>query len=359
MSLIRDLKNNPENSFNLIDAITLFVPSGKSKYADMMLRLMKSTPDFKEQGDEIKQYFVEKNEFVTMEKLKPFNPMQMMLLYVFTKEYFQDEDLINFGKFCEYNERNLIEQNDLSTYKSFEDVVNQVNVAALKIEMKELENEVVRVHEDDEWLLVRPMTFLSSKKYGSNTKWCTTSESNPEYFVKYAERGVLIYCMNKKTGYKVASFYSLKTTDPEFSFWNQKDTKIESMDSELSDAMLRIIRDVSKNPKAVSNRKLMTETQLEKENKNLTKWLKKNHIEEIVREYAPQPVTASTRLSNRIESALRRERILTEMSNDIEEDMAEMVERPIYEEPIPSPVSYDMGGTDESVSESPTRPLPF
>lgn len=357
MSLIKDLKNNPENSFNLIEAISLFTPSGKSKYADLMLRLMKSTPDFKEQGEEIKEYFVNKYESVTMDKLSSFNPMQLMLLYVFTKEYFNDEDLTNFTKFCDFNERNLIEQNDLSTYKSFEDIMNQVNVAAIKVEMKELENEVVRVHEDDEWLLVRPMTFLASKKYGANTKWCTTSESNPEYFVKYAERGVLIYCMNKKTGYKVASFYSLKLTDPEFSFWNQKDAKIESMDSELSDSMLRIIRDISKNPNAVSNRKLMTDEQLERENKNLSKWLKKSHIEEIVREYSPQPVSKSPRLSNRIESALRRERILTEMSNDIEEDMLEIMEQPILNRSYG--VDSEIDGPDESVSEPPTRPLPF
>jgi hypothetical protein len=357
MSLIRDLKNNPENSFNLIDAISIFVPPGKSKYAELMLRLMKTTPDFKEQGEEIKEYFVSRHESVTMERLSSFNPIQMMMLYVFVKEYFNDEDLANLNKFCEYNERNLIDQNDLSKYKSFEDLVSQVNIAALKIEMKELENEVVRIHEDDEWLLVRPMTFLASKKYGSNTKWCTTSENNPEYFVKYAERGVLIYCMNKKTGYKVASFYSLKKSDPEFSFWNQKDAKIESMDSELSDSMLRIIRDVSKNPNAVSNRKLMTEEQLERENKSLSKWLKKAHIDEIVREYAPQPTTTATRLSNRIESALRRERILTEMSNDIEEDMLEIMEQPIPNRSYG--VDSEIDGPDENVSESPTRPLPF
>ena len=355
MSLIKDLKNNPENSFNLIEAISLFTPSGKSKYADMMLRLMKTTPDFKEQGEEIKEYLVDKYETITKERLSSFNPMQMMLLYVFIKEYFHDDDLKNFSKFCDYNERNLIDQNDLSTYKSFEDITTQVNVAEIKVEMKELENEVVRVHEDDEWLLVRPMTFLASKKYGSNTKWCTTSESNPEYFLKYAERGVLIYCMNKKTGYKVASFYSLKTTDPEFSFWNQKDTKIESMDSELSDSMLRIIRDVSIDPKAISNRKLLNETQLEKENKNLTKWLKKNHIDEIVREYAPQPTTAGNRLSSRIESALRRENIIRELDVAIREDEAEMLPRPVY---------HDMGGmveeeSEPTISESPSRPLPF
>jgi DNA-directed RNA polymerase delta subunit len=212
--------------------------------------------------------------------------------------------------------------------------------------MKELENEVVRVHEDDEWLLVRPTTFLASKKYGANTKWCTTSESNPEYFLKYSERGVLIYCMNKKTGYKVASFYSLKSSDPEFSFWNQKDTKIESMDSELSDSMLRIIRDVSKDPNAVSNRRLLETEQLEKENKSLRKWMSMDSINHIVREFAmdSKPKVKESRLSRRIQNALRRDEdelsLTMEPSEEIDLNMDSVN---VQDSP-----SYDMGGISET-----------
>jgi hypothetical protein len=345
MSKIRDLKTNPNNCFNIVDAIELFVPNGKSKYTDMLLRVMNNTPNLKEHGDEIISHMTKTFEFLDKEELKKFNAIQLLLVYKFTETYFNNDDLQNFRKFCDYNERNLINQNDLSTYKSFEDIITQVNVAEIKLEMKELENEVVRVHEDDEWLLVRPTTFLASKKYGANTKWCTTSESNPEYFLKYSERGVLIYCMNKKTGYKVASFYSLKSSDPEFSFWNQKDTKIESMDSELSDSMLRIIRDVSKDPNAVSNRRLLSTEQLEKENKSLRKWMSIDSINNIVREYSmdSKPKVKESRLSRRILNALRR---------DDMEDIREEAE-------IPGPMlqeidrSYDMdGGEEESVSES-------
>ena len=314
MSRIRDLKTDTNNNFNIVEVIEVFTPNGKSKYVDMLLRIMFNTPNLKEHGDEIIEYITNQYDFVNKEDLKKFSPIQLLLMYKFVDTYFNSDDLNNYKKFCEYNERNLIDQNDLSKYRSFEDIVTQVNIADIKVEMKELESEVVRVHEDDEWLLVRPTTFLASKKYGSNTKWCTTSENNPEYFLKYAERGVLIYCMNKKTGYKVASFYSLKKSDPEFSFWNQKDEKIESMDSELSDSMLRIIREVSKDPKTTSNRRLLNETQLEKENKNLEKYMKRTKIQEIVMEYGvrdqPKIVNSiSNRLSNRIQNALRREEI--------------------------------------------------
>ena len=340
MSKIRDLKTNPNNCFNIVDAIELFVPNGKSKYTDMLLRVMNNTPNLKEHGDEIISHMTKSFEFIDKEELKKFNAIQLLLVYKFTDTYFNNDDLQNFRKFCDYNERNLINQNDLSTYKSFEDIITQVNVAEIKLEMKELENEVVRVHEDDEWLLVRPTTFLASKKYGANTKWCTTSESNPEYFLKYSERGVLIYCMNKKTGYKVASFYSLKSSDPEFSFWNQKDTKIESMDSELSDSMLRIIRDVSKDPNAVSNRRLLETEQLERENKSLRKWMSLDSINNIVREYSmdSKPKVKESRLSRRIQNALRRdenELYLTEPTPEIDLNMESV---PVQESP-----SYDIG----------------
>jgi hypothetical protein len=311
---------------------------------------MCNTPNLKEHGDEIIEYITNQYDFVDKEDLKKFSPIQLLLMYKFIDTYFNSDDLNNYKKFCEYNERNLIDQNDLSKYKNFEDIMTQVNIADIKVEMKELESEVVRVHEDDEWLLVRPTTFLASKKYGSNTKWCTTSEQNPEYFLKYAERGVLIYCMNKKTGYKVASFYSLKKSDPEFSFWNQKDEKIESMDSELSDSMLRIIREVSKDPKTTSNRRLLNETQLEKENKNLEKYMKKARIQEIVIEFGVRDQVMKSnsmgnRLSNRIQNALRREEPIEELDIPLpmpqesnpwifnRDDDAQESENTVFEEP--------------------------
>lgn len=309
MSRIKDLKTNSENLVNIVDIIELFIPEKKSKYTDMVLRLMKQTPNIDEHRKEIVSYF--KNSYnVDINDVEKFNGIQLLLVYKFVESFFNSNDLEMIRKFCEYNERNLISQNDLTQYKSFEDIATQVNIADIKVEMKELENEVVKIHEDDEWLLVRPLTFMASKKYGSNTKWCTTSESNPEYFLKYSERGVLIYCMNKKTGYKVASFYSLKPNDPEFSFWNQKDTKIESMDSELSVEMLGIIRETSKSKYAVSNRKLLTGDQLDKENRNLEKYMKRDVIRNIISEFSAPAVreeTIQNRLSSRIQNALRRE----------------------------------------------------
>jgi hypothetical protein len=144
-----------------------------------------------------------------------------------------------------------------------------VSVADVIAQTKDLEKQIKIVLDNDEWLLIRPLTFQSSKKYGSNTKWCTTQENNPDYFMKYANKGVLIYCINKKSGYKVASFNSLDKNDPEFSFWNQKDTRVDSLDTELTDELRTIIFTESKGKGAKTNRFLLSDDERRKEEKSL------------------------------------------------------------------------------------------
>ncbi len=210
MSKIKELKTNPEHILNIVNVLELFSPDKKSKYTDTLLRLMKNTKALRDQCSDVKKEIVNTFPFITMEELNNFSEIQIMVMWRFIDAFFYHSDLNDWRKFCDYNERGLISQNDLTKYKTFEEISNQLSLADIKVQSKELENEVVKILDTDEWLLVRPLTYYSSKKYGSNTKWCTTSEGNPEYFIKYSSRGVLIYCINKITGYKVASFYSFE-----------------------------------------------------------------------------------------------------------------------------------------------------
>jgi hypothetical protein len=269
MSKIKELKTNSQNILNLVDVLELFSPDKKSKYTDTLLRLMRNTGTLDEHIMEIKTNLISKFDFIRMDDLNKFSDIQIMLSFRFLDSFFNFEDLVSFKKFCDYNERGLISQNDLSTYKSFDDVLNQLSMAELKASTKQMENQIVKLMDTDEWLIIRPLTYLASKKYGANTKWCTTSEGNPEYFIKYSTRGVLIYCINKITGYKVASFYSLDKKDPEFSFWNQKDTRVDSLDTELTDEIRLLIQSVSKDPKAKTNRFLLSDEERTAEDKLL------------------------------------------------------------------------------------------
>ena len=54
-------------------------------------------------------------------------------------------------------------------------------------------------YEDDKWVIVRPLTFASSVKYGASTRWCTTYQAEKQYFERYWRQGILIYFINKTT----------------------------------------------------------------------------------------------------------------------------------------------------------------
>jgi len=265
MSRIKDLRTNEDYNLNIVSILEMFSPEGKSKYTETLLRMMKNTPNLKDHSKEIKLVLIDKFPFIEKSKLDLMSDIQMMLLYKFIDGFFNMEDLQKYRKFCEYNERNLIEENDLTKYKSFDQMIAAMGVAEMKSEEKELETQVIKIHEDSEWLLIRPLTFKSSCKYGANTKWCTTTEHNQEYYNKYAKRGVLVYCINKKTGYKVAAFYSLDKNEPEFSYWNQKDTRIDSTDSNLPLELIGFIRDYVKDPKVKSNTAMLSGDQKKKE----------------------------------------------------------------------------------------------
>lgn len=312
MSRIKDLRTNEDYNLNIVSILEMFSPEGKSKYTETLLRMMKNTPNLKEHSKEIKLVLIDKFPFIEKSKLDLMSDIQMMLLYKFIDGFFNMEDLQKYRKFCEYNERNLIEENDLTKYKSFEQMIAAMGVAEMKSEEKELETQVIKIHEDGEWLLIRPLTFKSSCKYGANTKWCTTTEHNQEYYNKYAKRGVLVYCINKKTGYKVAAFYSLDKNEPEFSYWNQKDTRIDSTDSNLPLELIGFIRDYVKDPKVKSNTAMLSGDQKKKE------------------------LVSGRRaaISDRVASAVRRAQEEIEVSEPIvmEESVMEQPELPFYDE---------------------------
>lgn len=296
---------------------------------------MKNTPNLKDHTKEIKAVLIDKFPFMEKSKLDLMSDIQLMLLYKFIDGFFNMEDLQKYRKFCEYNERNLIEENDLTKYKTFDQMISAMGVAEMKAEEKELEAQVIKIHEDSEWLLIRPLTFKSSCKYGANTKWCTTTEHNQEYYNKYSKRGVLIYCINKKNGYKVAAFYSLDKNEPEFSYWNQKDTRIDSTDSQLPLELIGFIRDYVKDPKAKSNFAMLSGDQKKKETGNNRK----------------------TAISERVASAVRRaqeEIDVTEPEVEVQEEASQWDMPSVAEEEPVSAVDRMMWSstTQEIRSES-------
>lgn len=323
MSRAKELKTSPEFNINMFELFSLFSPDKKTKYTETLLRIMKKTPNIDEHCKEIIAFL--SNEYgIPTEELNAIPKLQLVFFFRLVDGMFNSSDLKTYQKFCEYNERGLIRQNDMSTYQSFDEINNAVSLAEIAANNKDLEKQVKIVYEDEEWLFVRPLTFNASKKYGSNTKWCTTTESNPEYFTKYASRGVLIYCLNKKTGYKVASFRSLDKNDPEFSWWNQKDNRIDSLQSELPDELLKVIR-VESLEKARTNRFLLSDEDRIKEDKLLAKFGSYKIMEPIDMD---EPQTEDR--INRVRRALERN-AEEEMNVDVTEQIMEQRPEEIME----------------------------
>ena len=138
MSRIKELRTNEDYNLNIVSILEMFSPEGKSKYTETLLRMMKNTPNLKEHTKEIKLLLVDKFPFIEKSKLDLMSDIQMMLLYKFIDGFFNTEDLQKYRKFCEYNERNLIEENDLTKYKSFEQMIAAMGVAEMKSEDPEV-----------------------------------------------------------------------------------------------------------------------------------------------------------------------------------------------------------------------------
>lgn len=339
MSRTKELKISPEFNLNMFELFSLFCPDKKTKYTETLLRIMKKTPNISEHCDEIKIH-LEAEYGIKKSDLDNVSDLQLVLFYRIIDGMFNGSDLKTFQKFCEYNERGLIKQNDVSTYQFFDEINNAVSIAEIVAQGKDLEKQVKVVYDSDEWLFVRPLTFNASKKYGSNTKWCTTTESNPEYFTKYASRGVLIYCLNKKTGYKVASFRSLDKNDPEFSWWNQKDSRIDSLQSELPDELLKVIRVESMDNKPKTNRFLLSDEDRIAEDKFLSKFGSYKIM---------QPIDMAEPQSEERVNRIRRG-----IERNVEEETETMEQREEY--PIGLQTLVDVM---EDMPDMPTEPVPM
>jgi hypothetical protein len=284
MSRLKELKNHPENNVNLVDLVSMVIPNEKAAYVETLFRIMKNTEDYTDVNAKVRATFIEDYN-IPKDKVNAIPDFQLLLYYKFIDSFFNREDLKSFQKFCELNERKLIENPDLTTYSSFSAIDRAVDAAELKINMKELEKQVKKIYESDEYVMIRPLTYQSSLKYGANTKWCTASSTNFDYYRKYVKRGILLYIINKRTGTKTACFKAIDG-ESEFSFWNQMDVRIDSMESGLPDVILMAIsNEIKNNP--VPNRSYLSEGEIKLEDFEYQKSNLKASSSDYAQETAP------------------------------------------------------------------------
>jgi hypothetical protein len=171
---------------------------------------------------------------------KDFN-FSKMRIYSIIIDILGRDDLKTLQEFKNLMEQNKISNKDLTSYNSIEDVNNEISLAHIKQINKSLEKEISKEYEDDTWLALRPLTFLSSLKYGSSTKWCTTYRNDKSHFERYWRSGILVYFINKKTGYKFAGYRELNK-GKELSFWSADDQRTDILDLKADDYLYSIIK---------------------------------------------------------------------------------------------------------------------
>jgi preprotein translocase subunit SecA len=205
MSRIQELKkHNPHWSRSLIDYIEVILMGAKTKYTELFVNLLKQHVktayfDFNGWRDELIEFGIDKSI------VDNINDFELIYFSRCIQNLIPKHDLTTFKSFIEFNEKNLIGNKDITTIKTFSEVNDLVSLAEMRDWDNELESQVIIELDNAEtgWLLLRPLTFESSKKYGSATKWCTTERNSPNYFYRYY-KNILVYCINRKTGYKVA-----------------------------------------------------------------------------------------------------------------------------------------------------------
>jgi hypothetical protein len=160
-------KQNPDYTIDLVEILAGKDPSDTNKYLPFMISQTKEWVKW------IKNEMQEETFKEMFEVVESF------------------EDLSN---------RNLLENKDIYSYESPEDIVESIKFAKEKVtrsEVKKKETEVV--HEDDRWFVLIRLTHRSSNMYGKSTKWCVAGEDQDyqRYFKQYTDNGTLVYVIDK------------------------------------------------------------------------------------------------------------------------------------------------------------------
>lgn len=244
MSRIEDAKQKySELNMSMIDLFSRLDSSGNNKYLDMMCKVVSNILDIKQHVhyQQIQSYLKELGINTSGLSIKEIAALSAIINAVGT------DTLKDFKKFMTCNERGLITNKDLNSYAAMSQVKKSIEEADEKLLLKELEKTTHVIHNDENWLVIRPLSYAASCKYGANTKWCTTFNDR-SYFLRYWKRGILAYFIDKRTNIKWALFKSLDPSNPELSWWNVTDKKTEFFDIDFDDYMIPIIKQLLKSP---------------------------------------------------------------------------------------------------------------
>lgn len=221
---------HPHLNLSFIDVLSELDPSKTNKYLPFLVKHINTVID--QRNTIVSEYRIKENGNIV-------NFIEMTLLRAI-KEFFEAGQLQTLETFHELLENNQIEQKDIGQYDNFQEMENAINDALLKRQEREKEKSVYVLLDDENYLVLKPLTYEASVKYGYGTKWCTASNTTKHQWKEYSKFGSLSYCFNRKTKEKFAIHMWKETKGwRDFTIWNAEDTKIDSMDMSFEPALLR------------------------------------------------------------------------------------------------------------------------
>jgi hypothetical protein len=247
-------------------------------------------------------------------------------------DQFRAENIEILKEFSEVLDKGLVDQNDISKYENFEEITNQLSVARTKDLLKKSRKEISVVYEDDEIMMLKPLSFEASLKYGAGTKWCTAMKNEPEYFYRYSKNGILIYLINKKTGRKFGC-HSERYTDNRVQIFNEIDQVIDSFHMGLPYEKLTILMDLMDSEKYGVNSELFSEEEKSKYGLRVNKY----SVDEVM-DMPTEEMPVNEELP-RLMPRLNRRIPITDQEMRIMED-------PMVEEQGPIEIEYNMAVPD-------------
>lgn len=214
MGRIDDIrKQNEDLNITLLDIILSVDPTNTYKYSQFLIKMIK--------------------EVISPDQIKK----------VIGEGMFGEDRIDMLKKFEGHCQANRIKNSDISKYKTWGDIKTSVDAADEVVKLKELEKQVIKLHEDNDWSVVLPQTFEASKVYGAGTKWCTTKKTHwDSYFPNYK----LIYIIQKSTDKKYAISRKYDD-DSKIQAWLSNDEETSPLLLPLpEEIMIKVISEVRK-----------------------------------------------------------------------------------------------------------------
>lgn len=230
-------KENKHLDISIIDILSYYDISKTNKYTQFLVRMLNQS---------LKGPYLNLESENETDKLFQSTDLKSSLIHRISERLIGYENLKLFVDFTVMMEKNIVEKKDISKYDSWEEIEYQYYLAINKQNLKQTKKEYKKIFEDETYLIIRPLNFNTSCTYGYQTKWCTASLREPEYFYRHS-KGVLIYVINKKTNEKFGFYKELDSMDEQtqttFVIYNSADYRIDSFMTGLPHDLLKLIVD--------------------------------------------------------------------------------------------------------------------